>query len=212
MNWLLNNKEWVFSGVGVAIAATIATVIGWVFRSRQERSPSKPESERISITNQNVLTIGTQLGDGNANIAPNVDRADEESLDVLKAKTYVLFIDDDTKFKVVDILVKSGWVHTRRISDVPTLDDEKLQQAHILFIDVQGVGKKLQFKAEGLGLASAVRDKYPRKKIVIYSAETRGERFHEGLRKADDFLAKDSDPYQFQEVTERLARELQAEP
>jgi DNA-binding NarL/FixJ family response regulator len=80
-----------------------------------------------------------------------------------------------------------------------------------LFIDVQGVGKKLQFKAEGLGLASAVRDTYPRKKIVIYSAETRGERFHDGLRKADDFLAKDSDPYQFQEVTERLARELQAE-
>jgi hypothetical protein len=40
--------------------------------------------------------------------------------------------------------------------------------------------------------------------VIIYSAETEGDRFHEALRKADSFLAKNADPYQFQRLVEEF--------
>ena len=102
------------------------------------------------------------------------------------------------------ILVKSGWVHTKLIKDCETLDDENIREAQILFIDVQGVGVALGFSDEGLGLALAIKKKYPEKKVIIYSAETKGDRFHEALRKADSFLPKNADPYEFQKIVEEF--------
>jgi DNA-binding NtrC family response regulator len=72
----------------------------------------------------------------------------------------------------------------------------------------RGVGKLLNFANEGLGLALAIKNKYPKKKVVIYSAQTSGDRFNEALRKADDFLAKNAEPYEFITVVERLAEDL----
>ena len=60
------------------------------------------------------------------------------------------------------------------------------------------------FNDEGLGLALAIKDKYPEKKVIIYSAETNGDRFHEALRKADSFLPKNADPYEFQRIVEEF--------
>lgn len=131
----------------------------------------------------------------------------ERTLDEMKALCNIVFVDDH-KFGVVDILKKAGWVHTKRIADIESLDDRDITNAHILFIDIMGVGKKLQFSDEGLGLLLALREKYPWKKLVVYSAETTGDRFHEALSKADHRLRKNADPYQFQMVVESLSREL----
>ena len=60
------------------------------------------------------------------------------------------------------------------------------------------------FHDEGLGLALAIKQKYPKKKVVIYSAETQGDRFHKALREADSFLAKNADPYEFQRLVEEF--------
>jgi DNA-binding NarL/FixJ family response regulator len=98
------------------------------------------------------------------------------------------------------------------VRDVGSLDEQTVQQAQIMFVDIQGVGKKLGFRDEGLGLARALKEKYSKKKVVIYSAQVNGERFHEALRKADDFLPKNADPYEFQQLTERLANEIQNNP
>jgi len=84
------------------------------------------------------------------------------------------------------------------------LDDRDVVEADILFIDVQGVGVSMGFSDEGLGLALAIKEKYKEKKVIIYSAETEGDRFHEALRKADSFLAKNADPYQFQRLVEEF--------
>jgi DNA-binding NtrC family response regulator len=127
---------------------------------------------------------------------------------MLKARTHILFVDDDARFRVVDILKRSGWTHTRRVADLSSIDDPSVQQAHILFVDIHGVGKKLGFQDEGLGLASAIMQNYPKKKVVIYSAQTSGERFHEAFRKAADQLAKNADPYEFQQCAERLAAQV----
>lgn len=133
-----------------------------------------------------------------------------QPLEHLKGKTVILFVDDDTRFKVVDILVKSGWSHTRRARDVTKLDDDKVLASHILFVDIHGVGRRLQFKDEGLGLAQAIKKRYPAKKVVIYSAEKSGEQFHHALRMVDETMYKNADPYEFEQVVERLAREVWA--
>jgi hypothetical protein len=58
-----------------------------------------------------------------------------------------------------------------------------------------------------LGLISALKDKYPNKKVVVYSSESAGDRFHIGLSKADARLSKNADPYEFQTLVEKFARE-----
>ena len=103
------------------------------------------------------------------------------------------------------ILTKSGWVNTKLVKDIDSLDCHNVLDANIIFVDVQGVGVELNFKEEGLGLAAALKEKYPDKKIIIYSAEQKGDRFHEALRKVDDFLAKDVDPYQFTSLVEKFS-------
>jgi len=126
----------------------------------------------------------------------------EDSIESKKSRTKILFIDDEVKFKVVKILQAAGWIHTQLIKDVKSLDQIEVKESKIIFVDIQGVGKELDFKEEGLGLASALKEKYPHKKIIIYSAEQKGDRFHKALRQVDDSISKDADPYQFQSLVE----------
>lgn len=132
----------------------------------------------------------------------------ERDLSEIKMICNVLFI-DDKKFPVVDILISTGWQNTKRIKDVQSLDEREVAEAHILFVDIQGVGRKLKFKDEGLGLLIALKEKYPNKRVVVYSAEDQGaiQAFHPGIDKADKRLSKHSDPYQFQAVVESYAKE-----
>jgi CheY-like chemotaxis protein len=199
IEWLSNNRQWVFSGIGVMVLSVVFAVV----RRMVQKNASTPSSdhETVQITNQNIVNVH--------HLATENERRCPATPSLCKASTHILFIDDDQKFRVVDILKKSGWTYTRRVSDVGSIDDPVILQAQILFVDIQGVGRKLQFCDEGLGLARAIKDKYPEKKVVIYSAETQGERFHDALRKADDFLAKNADPYEFQQLTERLALQIQ---
>jgi DNA-binding NarL/FixJ family response regulator len=201
VQWLSENKQWVFSGVGVAFFSGLVVMARWLMQ--KNRTESSSSSQAMSMTNQNIVHVGSHVGTETCKSAVDANS--------LKATTYILFIDDDQKFKVVDILKKSGWIYTRRTSDIGSIDDPLVQQAQILFIDIQGVGRRLQFRDEGLGLAAAIKDKYPAKKVVIYSAQTQGERFHDALRKADDFLPKNADPYEFQQLTERLAIAIRSE-
>jgi hypothetical protein len=130
----------------------------------------------------------------------------ERSLNDLKKLTNIVFV-DDKEFEVVQILKNAGWNNTCLINDVDSVDARQIQEAHIIFVDIQGVGKKLRFQEEGLGLVSALRDKYPTKKLIIYSAESTGDRFHKALSDADTTLRKNADPYQFQTIVEDFSRE-----
>jgi hypothetical protein len=132
----------------------------------------------------------------------------ERSLDEIKNICQILFI-DDKRFAVVDILQTAGWKNTKRIKDVRSIDDLEVLEANIVFVDVQGVGKSLKFKDEGLGLTIALKEKYPNKKIVVYSSEDEGkiETFHKALSMADERLSKNADPYEFQSLVERFSKE-----
>lgn len=193
MQWLSENMQWIFSGVGIAF-------IGWIVNFFVRKKPAlEGAPPRITINNQTILNPSTTAP---ADIPE--ERQVKKSIDDYKNETRILFIDDDSRFKVAKILTNSGWVHTKLIKDARSLDDRDVTDAAILFIDVQGVGIALGFSDEGLGLAEAIKDKYPAKKVIIYSAETQGDRFHKALRKADSFLPKNADPYEFQKIVEEF--------
>lgn len=128
----------------------------------------------------------------------------QRSLDDLKQISRILFIDDQS-FKVVTILRNAGWVNTTWIRDVDSLDSSNIMDAHIVFVDINGVGRKLKFKDEGLGLVTALRHKYPFKKLILYSAERSGDRFHPAFSDADARLAKNADPFEFQTLVEQFS-------
>lgn len=119
------------------------------------------------------------------------------TIDEKKKLLSILFIDNDTRFKIVKILEKQGYKNINIIKDVTSLEDEIIKTAHIFFVDINDVGLELGFVDQGLGLALKLKEKYPDKKVVIYSAETQGDRFHKALRQVDDFLPKNAEPQDF---------------
>lgn len=185
IEYLKENKEWLFGGVGIT---AISFIVKKVFFKKQTTESS------IEINN---------FFDGAAS-----PKTDDTGLDRLKKITKILFIDDDTKFKVVSILRKQGWGNTKAVKDIYSLDSTDVKECDIFFVDVQGVGIALDCRDEGLGLALSLKRKYPFKKVVIYSAETKGERFHEALKKADSSLPKNAEPYEFLQLVEQFANEI----
>lgn len=96
----------------------------------------------------------------------------KRNLNEIKNGCRVLFIDDQ-KFDIVDRLKnQEGWKNTTRIKDLDSISQTELVDAHIVLVDVQGVGKKMQCPDEGLGLIVAVKQKYPQKKVIMYSGES----------------------------------------
>ena len=196
MSWIIDNKEWLFSGIGVVVLVGVLNY----FR----RKPVKVGVETNKPKNLNSIEINIGERNHNSTEKSVKENIHKKSLDEYKNETRILFVDDDARFKVAKILTQSGWVHTKLIKDCKTLDEHDVVDAQLLFIDVQGVGVAMGFNDEGLGLALAIKEKYPNKKVIIYSAETKGDRFHEALRKADSFLPKNADPYEFQRIVEEF--------
>lgn len=61
----------------------------------------------------------------------------------------------------------------------------------------------------GLGLIVAIKEKYPLKKIIMYSAESQGkvDSFHKASNLVDFRLRKTSTQYEFNSIIEKLAYE-----
>jgi hypothetical protein len=190
----------------------LATLIGlWVSNSKNEAEAVLPKKEKAQKNIQkNEIHITNNVGDPvkKDNLTPLSASSTKEELETRKKLTNILFVDDDTKFKIIKILNVAGWVNTKIVKDIENPDSEIVTKAHILFIDINGVGLKMQFRDEGLGLANYLKKKYPEKKVIIYSTEPNGDRFHEAFRKVDDFLYKNADPIEFQEIIEQFSAEI----
>ena len=129
-------------------------------------------------------------------------KIEEKTIDEIKEKCRILFIDDE-EFNYIDILKRNGWKNVKRIPDVQDIDNEDIARAHLLFVDIHGVANDL-FKDEGLGLIRELKEKYPYKKYVIYTAESSGDRLKKELYLADKVLRKNADAYEFQKTAEEL--------
>jgi len=197
MEFLLNNYEWVFSGIGVLI-------LGYFVNNFVQKRKKQESSNTLQASNSNKMVINNYVSNIDQTKVNEYKQMDER----LKRRTKILFIDDNhTEYKMVSILKKSGWINTKSVKDVIDLDDLKVQEADIIFVDINGVGTTM-FEEQGLGLASALKRKYDNKKIVLYSAETTGDRFHKALREVDDCLSKNAEPYQFINLIEEFAKEF----
>jgi DNA-binding NarL/FixJ family response regulator len=142
MNWIIENKEWLFSGLGLAI---VLGIIAFFTKKK----------EKIEVNN--FFTT------------PNKSKSKDKK-DKTKAELQTLFIDDE-KFDIVDILKKADFPNTKTIKDVHNLDSPDIKNADVIFVDVNGVGCKLFPKDQGLGLAEAIKSRNPKKYVVIYSAQ-----------------------------------------
>lgn len=191
MEYIMNNYEWIFSGIGVA-------VIGWIIIAFTKSKNKK--TNKTNQTNNNVITIN------NGNTSHSESTQPSKSKDIQRKEDYrILFIDDNhTDFKMVSILKKAGWTNTKAIKDLTDLDDIKAREASIIFVDINGVGTQM-FEDQGLGLAAALKDKYPKKTIILYSAEPTGDRFDKKLKKVDDSLPKNAEPYEFISLIEQYS-------
>jgi PleD family two-component response regulator len=186
--------QWLFSGIGVTI---LVLLFSKIFNKKENKPVIK-----VSGENKNKVIINN-FSQEKTSKNENIKETDNNRL---KDKTRILFVDDEhTKFKMVSILKKAGWKNTKSIKDITDLDDPKANEADIIFVDINGVGTTL-FEDQGLGLASALKKKYPLKTIVIYSDETSGDRFHKALREVDDCLPKNAEPYQFINLIETFAK------
>lgn len=194
MDFIIENYKWLFSGIGVF---ALGFFINLIIKKKNTKQ------KKIKLENQNSITINNTIS--------NHDSKDKgtshfEIDDKIKEKIRILFVDDDhTKFKMVSILKRAGWINTKSVKDIFDLDDPKIHESDIIFVDINGVGKTL-FEDQGLGLASALKEKYTEKKIILYSAESTGDRFHKALRTVDDCLPKNAEPYQFINLVETLIR------
>ncbi|WP_051197649.1 hypothetical protein [Flavobacterium soli] len=191
--------------LGTIIAITIA------YKNYKKKSPT-PLSNPIDIDNNpNINSTNTNNIILNLNQQENGDNQisrSETDMEKLRRTISILFIDDDTKFKVVKILINEGWINTKSITDLKSYNDDAIKNADIVFVDVQGVGKLLDCKDEGLGLALNIKSRYSDKKVVIYSAIQIHNVFHESIQKVDFLLSKDAEPYEFISLIERFSKEI----
>ena len=204
----------------LAVLGSIGTLLGlYIYDKRTEKKELLQEAEKLP--NQQLTTTNVVSPVINISNAPiisekiNVEKTHSESksetlskseiIELMKPKTHILFVDDDTKFQLVKILKDSGWRNTSTIKDIKNLDIPQVRSAHILFIDIHGVGKVLNCSSEGLDLAQMTKEKYPEKKVVIYSAESQGSIFHKAWGLADYKLEKNALPYQFESIIENIS-------
>jgi len=188
----MNNYEWIFSGIGVA-------VVGWIIFAIKKNK--KAETSKSLQSNKNVITINNNGSQSNNNSKqPNQNGQPKRKEDYR-----ILFIDDNhTDFNMVSILKKAGWPNTKAVKDLTDLDDLKAREASIIFVDINGVGTQM-FEDQGLGLAAALKDRYPEKTIILYSADPTGNRFDKKLKKVDDSLPKNAEPYEFISLIEQYS-------
>lgn len=214
---LVDFVVWAFGGIGASylfyVLALKKSETGndALLKSNNVSGDGSGINEVVDGSNNSQATVSVDIYNSDAVKSSSGEAEDtcgqsESSLERKKNNTRILIIDDETTFKLVKILKKSGWMHTKLIKDVDNLDQVDVYQADIVFVDIQGVGIELGFSEQGLGLASALKKKYPEKKIIIYSAEQTGDRFHKTLREVDGSLPKDADPYQFQSIVEQYAK------
>ena len=59
INWICQNKEWIFSGIGITIITIGCTVLGIIFRKRKHKDDFKAVIKQIN-KGRNITQVGIQ--------------------------------------------------------------------------------------------------------------------------------------------------------
>ena len=192
-NWIIANKEWLFSGIGITALSLICVFIRWIYKGKSNDKP------QMQVQNQVVnVNVGMQ--------SKNQEQPVKNHYIDIISKVRILFIDDE-RFNMINILKKAGWKNIEYKKDLSDLDDNAVLSANVIFVDINGVGCSL-FRNQGLGLAAAIKNKHKDKRVIIYSAEPNGDRFDNALRQVDACLPKNAEPIEFMNLIEEYADKL----
>jgi hypothetical protein len=201
------------------ICAVTLSFIGICLAILNYRKKNKEKgNEPVPLTNSNTATstVTVNVNGNHERKAPegspippvNQTQKREDKIGVMKAKVNILFIDDDKNFKIVKILKGAGWKNTRSVIDVNGIDIPIIRTAEILFVDINGIGITLGCEHGGLDIAQMIKERYPEKKVIIYSANKTTNAFHPAWDIVDFKLEKNALPNQFQGLVETYSLEL----
>ncbi|EFO0343430.1 hypothetical protein D0Y94_25120 [Escherichia coli] len=116
--------------------------------------------------------------------------------DEIKKTKRILFIDDNP-YPITKLMMKNGWHHVNIVSEIDSFESSCIKDADVILVDIIGVGKNLGFTDQGFGLSKALKETYPKKKIVIYSQEP--NEFHDAIKKVDLTIKKTSNIYELEQ-------------
>lgn len=102
INWIITNKEWLFSGLGI----TIIVFVVKNFLTKKNRSEDKKTLSQSNSQTQNVTVNLAQSQPSAISAKSNEIESTALTIEGIKAQTNILFIDNDKKFKIVSILKK----------------------------------------------------------------------------------------------------------
>ena len=131
------------------------------------------------------------------------------SIEEIKKRAQVLFIDDESFDALLTNIRQAGW-NVKQQKDIDNFDAENLKNADIIFVDFKGVGAILSPKEEGIGLMKHLKHKYPEKHIIFYSGYAGVLPGYEVHDIADGWIQKNADAYVYIEHIETAARKLYA--
>lgn len=117
-----------------------------------------------------------------------------------KSNLRILFIDDQIDdFPVVQNLKNANW-SVETMKEIESINDEKIANSQIIFVDYKGVGRKLAEKDQGLGIIKLLKEEYgDTKRVILYSAYHRfSVEIIDGCY--DNHLLKNSDTGKFIEM------------
>jgi hypothetical protein len=95
----------------------------------------------------------------------NETSGSKEDVVLTKESVRILFIDDN-KFPIIENLKNAGY-QVNWLKDIKKIEDPKVVDAHVLFVDYKGVGKNLSQNKEGIGVCKMLKDKYKESKYIV---------------------------------------------
>ena len=110
----------------------------------------------------------------------------EVSLSTVKRNIDVLVIDDE-EFPLLDELKRHEF-NIEYKNDITSLKD--VEPYAIILCDIHGVGRFLGSSQEGAYLVSSIKEKYPSKIVISYTADTTSPEAQKYLQKADNIIPK----------------------
>lgn len=112
----------------------------------------------------------------------------------------ILFI-DDSEVPIVQTLKDDNWA-VKKVSDAQ-IDDPRIKEANIIFVDWKGVGKRISSEDEGIALVENIKRKYGNNKyVILYSAQ---EYKKPEKTIADDWVNKGSEFSTYMEKIQKAA-------
>jgi len=108
----------------------------------------------------------------------------------LRRMVDILIIDDENVDDLIDGLRRHKF-NVEYKSDIDSINDVVAHD--IILCDIRGVGKKFHSSKEGAYLIKEIKNSFPSKSVIAYTASTYDATYNEYFKIADDVLSKGED-------------------